>query len=104
MATPKITPDDVYGPDPIEVAMDAGGLTVSNLIERLKAKLEARENKIFHYQGDIAISPSFEALDIQLKALDMALRLRKAYPDPKLDLNLTQPIKVEIIDRFEVEK
>ena len=116
--TPDIKPEDIFGPDKIGELMDQSGLTLSRLIMELAQKIEATEVKVFCQPSfrtkklsdgtkieiktrSLVYSKKLKALSIQLQALDMALRLRKAYPDAKIDLNLKQPIQVVIADRFE---
>ena len=63
--------------------MDAGGITDEKLIEILKEKIEAKETKPFNDKGQIVYSKPLEAHDIQLKAVDMALKLKGRYPSEK---------------------
>jgi hypothetical protein len=63
--------------------MDAGGITDEKLIEILKEKIEAKETKPFNDKGQIIYSKPLEAHDIQLKAVDMSLKLKGRYPTEK---------------------
>ncbi len=60
--------------------MDAGGISDKKLIEILREKIEAKETKPFNDKGQIIYSKPLEAHDIQLKAVDMALKLKGRYP------------------------
>ena len=116
-----LTPENMDGPDPMDRLLAKHGMTLDRAILELKRKIEATEVKVFSSPSfsakkdkdgnivtrktkSIVYSKNLHALDIQLRALDMLLRLHRAYPDPKLDVNLAQPIKIEVIDRFEVKE
>jgi len=72
----EIRPEDVFNEPSIEEIMDRHGLTEDFLLQQLKQKIGARQEKVFHYQGDVIYSCKLEAHDIQIRALEMAFKLR----------------------------
>jgi len=79
--------DDIFGPDPVSELMDKAGLTRAKLVKELAGKIKATETKFFQHRGKVVSKRTMKALHIQIQALDMALKLRRMYPDPKLDVN-----------------
>ncbi len=82
----------------IEKSMERVGLDFDSSAVKLKELVDATENKMAY---DLILckwqeSPPLAALGIQIKALDMILRLQDAYPADK--------IKHEITDHVDLEK
>jgi hypothetical protein len=80
--------------------MDKYGLTLDALIEKhLVSKLQAKEVKVFCNDGKIVESNPYDSHDIQLRALDMAFKLRGSYAprDPVLAAQIG--IKVVVVPR-----
>ena len=63
--------------------MEKGGITDDELIQVLKEKIHATDTKPFNDKGSIVYAKALEAHDIQLKAVDMALKLKGRYPAEK---------------------
>lgn len=72
---------------PIIKSLDKQGINLDSLAKKLAEKLEAKETKIFAYQGKIGDEVDLEAHDIQLRAIDMALKLRGDYPTEKHEVS-----------------
>ena len=100
----NVTPEDIFGPDPMLAALKAEGITPRKLARKLRLELEAKVTKYFQKDGKIVSKRTMIAWDIRQRARMDAHRLMGQYPDPKLDLNVGCAIKVEIIDRFEVKE
>ncbi len=86
--------------------MEAGGITDEKLIEILKEKIQAKEEKPFNDKGQIIYSKKMEAHDIQLKAVDMVLKLKGRYPSEKHDHTITGVVagpELTEEDRLQVE-
>ncbi|MBI9113273.1 hypothetical protein [Maridesulfovibrio ferrireducens] len=65
--------------------LDEAGLSESALKLKLLSLLDAKEVKIFQYEGGIVESDEFNSLGIQIKALDMALKMKGLYAPEKRD-------------------
>ncbi|MBI9113244.1 hypothetical protein [Maridesulfovibrio ferrireducens] len=65
--------------------MDEVGLSECRLKMKLAEMLDAKEIKVFQYEGKIVKSERFNALGIQMKALDMALKVKGLYAAEKRD-------------------
>jgi len=68
---------------PLVKALDGKGITTEYLAEKLKEELEAKEIKIFQYQGEVVESPELIAWEIRQKARMDAQKLRGDYPAEK---------------------
>jgi len=60
---------------------DEVGLTLESLAQDVNRLRRAKEKKFFTFMGSITEERELDALDIQLKATDMALRVHGAYKD-----------------------
>jgi hypothetical protein len=65
----------------LQEIQDALGITDSYLTERLKNGLDAKKKYFGSWQGDIVESEEFEDIPTQLKALEIAHRLRGQFID-----------------------
>jgi len=73
--------------DRIKKWMDDVGLSENQLKIKLVGLMEAKETKFFHFQGEVTDSREIEALEIQRKTLDMALKVRGLYAPKKRELS-----------------
>ena len=91
-----IIPREAIGCD-VGKIMDEENLTIPELIKELKQKIKAKETKFFAHQGKVEDEREVEALNIQIEALDMALKLRSMYPAKtvKVGNDGDEPFRVE---------
>ena len=77
MASPDIDPKEIFD-DNLDDLFDQAGLTKRRLVEELAGKLRAKSEKVFYdgKSGDVIYSCKLEAHDIQIRALEMAFKLR----------------------------
>lgn len=61
--------------------LDDMGLTDANLKIKLLQKLEAKETKFFTYEGKVITRVEVDALSIQLKALELAMKAKGMLSD-----------------------
>lgn len=69
-------------------ALENAGISLDYSAQKVKELMEIAENKV-HYDQTLCewkISPPLAALNIQIKATDMALKLLGAYPSEKHDV------------------
>jgi hypothetical protein len=67
--------------------LDRIGLSDNALRQKLYKLLNATETKFFSYEGEVVEERDVEALGIQVKALDMAFKLRGDYAPRKTELS-----------------
>lgn len=67
--------------------MDEVGLSDNHLKAKLLSLLDAKESKFFAHQGDVVTTREVEALEIQRKTLDMALKVKGLYAPEKRELS-----------------
>lgn len=70
----------------IERWMDDVGMSDNQLKAKLLSLMDARMTKFFQYQGEVMDEKEVEALDIQLKATDMAIKVKGLYAAEKREL------------------
>ena len=75
---------------------DEVGLSEEELKSRLRVLLTAKETKFFTHLGEVVSTKEVEALEIQRKAIDMAIKVRGMYAADKLDL--TGDLQVNVIN------
>jgi len=65
--------------------LDEHGLSDSYLKQKLKFLLEAKETKFFAYEGKVTDQREKDALEIQRRTLDMAMKVKGLYaPEEKV--------------------
>jgi len=69
----------------IEAWLDEHGLSEARLKKKLFSLTEAKETKFFAHQGKIEDTAEVESLGIQIKALDMALKVKGMYAPEKVE-------------------
>lgn len=81
----------------IDKSLENVGINLDYSATKLKELIEVTENKM-HYDQTLCEwkeSPPLAALSIQIKALDMALRLQDAYPAEKHKHEITDHVDLE---------
>lgn len=82
---PSTAKSDVYQMPAVRSAlvelMDQRGLGDDKLLAKLEEKLEAKETKFFAHEGQVVETRDVVAHGIQLQALDIALKLKRLYPE-----------------------
>lgn len=66
--------------------LDEAGLSEGALKLKLLQLLDAKEVKVFQYEGQVIKSEEFNSLSTQLKALDMALKVTGMYAPEKREI------------------
>ncbi|WP_027178779.1 hypothetical protein [Maridesulfovibrio bastinii] len=66
--------------------LDENGLSESALKLKLASLLDAKEVKVFQYEGRVIKSEEFNSLGIQLKALEMALKVKGMFAPEKREI------------------
>jgi hypothetical protein len=72
-----------YFKDKIAEWLDEVGLSETTLKIKLATLLDAKETKFFAHQGVVVDEREVEALGLQLKALDMAFKVKGSYAPEK---------------------
>ena len=92
-----VTREEMDGPDPLDEAMQAEGITPESLARQLKAELEATEERVFNDKGAMLYSKALPAHKVRQEARKDAHRLRGDYPAERKEitgsLSLEQVIK-----------
>ena len=81
----------------LEDALEKAGIDIDYSAEKLKELIEVADNKQ-HYDQVLCewkTSPPLAALNIQIKALDMAFRLLDAYPAEKHKHEIADHVNLE---------
>ena len=60
---------------------DQKGLTIESLADDVNRLRQAKEKKFFTFMGSVTDEREVDALDIQVKAVDMGLKVQGAYKD-----------------------
>ena len=83
----------------VEKWFDDIGMSDNSLKIKLLKLLEAKETKFFQYQGEVTDQREVEASEIQLKTLDMILKIKGMYAPNKRELTGKgeKPIQMQII-------
>ncbi len=79
---------------PIREALEDEGIDSFRLAKKLRDKLDAKITKHFAHEGVVMDDRDYEAHDIQLRALDMALKLRGDYPAERRQVTFPEGIPV----------
>jgi len=73
--------------DRIKKWLDEVGLSENELKTKLVKLMDAKETKFFQFQGEVTDSREIEALEVQRKTLDMAMKVRGMYAPKKRELS-----------------
>ena len=80
--------------------LDEAGITDDALIDKnILPALEATETKVFHHNGKVTYAKPQVAHDVRLRATDMVLKLKGAYPT-KEQQQADVGIKVILMDKI----
>lgn len=82
---------------PFHEAMAEARITPRLLAKRLKKELDAKETKYFQHQGQVISRRNVVAWGVRQTARIDAQKLLGAYPSEKHEIDIKQPIIVEII-------
>jgi len=81
--------------------IDEKGLTDEALIEKyLVPLLEATQVKAFSHEGRVIYSKPLEALDIRLRALEQAFKLKGSYAPPQEAAQANVGVRVILMDKL----
>lgn len=86
----------------IEKWIEDVGLSDNRLKTKLLSLLDAKETKIFQKDGEVIETREVEAVEVQRKTLDMALKVKGLYAPKKRELSGkdARPIEYKIITRI----
>ena len=73
---------------PMQKALMEAGITPKMLAEKIIEYLSAEDKKFFAHQGKVEDEKTVKAWDVQLKAQDIAHKLRGDYAPEKQDLTM----------------
>jgi hypothetical protein len=85
--------------DKIEKWFDEVGLSENALKNKLLSLMEAKETKFFAHEGTVTDQRDVDALGIQAKILDMAIKVRGMYAAEKYDHTGTIQLAPAKIDK-----
>ena len=83
----------------IKGAVTSEGLQpgITKLVESGLVEFDKDGNKEF-VTGETLVQINVDALEIQRKTLDMALKVKNLYPKQKLDVNVSGDLTIELVD------
>jgi hypothetical protein len=75
-----------YWTEQIEIWLTEEGLSRTKLKHKLLSLLDAKETKFFAHMGEVVEEKDVDALGIQIRALDMALKVKGEYAPEKKEI------------------
>ena len=90
---------------PLVQVLDKEGITPSYLAKKIKAELEATEDRVFCHRGEVITSEPRIAWDVRQRARQDAHRLLNHYPAEKHEVSGPEgrPIQISAVDPAEIE-
>ena len=77
-------------------AFDLHKLDLSRLIKKVSELLDATQIKAFNNDGTVIYSKQLKALEVQLRAVEMALQLVNAFPDKTMKIEGLEGIEEKL--------